>query len=124
MPIFPSDPSRGLTLASLALRGIWRRTITLLNVEPLFGLSGIHSEAVVRPISSRSPSSGIYFSTSSLVELAPKYPPPLTIGNALPVAHRRWRDPLNALFPLRPAILVAPQSLHLLLVRSSSNQTS
>jgi CBS domain containing-hemolysin-like protein len=83
-------------------------------LQPLFGLAGIHSEAVVTSISIALAFVGITFLHIVFGELAPKY---IAIGNPLPVALALAR-PLGAFyFLLRPAIWLLHKSSNLLLVR-------
>jgi CBS domain containing-hemolysin-like protein len=83
-------------------------------LQPLFGLAGIHSEAVVTSISIALAFVGITFLHIVFGELAPKY---IAIGNPLPVALALAR-PLNTFyFLLRPAIWLLHKSSNLLLVQ-------
>jgi CBS domain containing-hemolysin-like protein len=103
----------GVTLASLALGYLGEQYLAEM-LQPLFGLAGIHSEAVVRSISIALAFVGITFLHIVFGELAPKY---IAIGNPLPVALALAR-PLNAFyFLLRPAIWLLHKSSNLLLVR-------
>ena len=103
----------GVTLASLALGYLGEKYLAEM-LQPLFGLAGIHSEAVVRSISIALAFVGITFLHIVFGELAPKY---IAIGNPLPVALALAR-PLNAFyFLLRPAIWLLHKSSNLLLVR-------
>ena len=102
----------GVTLASLALGYLGEQYLAEM-LQPLFGLAGIHSEAVVRSISIALAFVGITFLHIVFGELAPKY---IAIGNPLPVALALAR-PLNAFyFLLRPAIWLLHKSSNLLLV--------
>jgi CBS domain containing-hemolysin-like protein len=103
----------GVTLASLALGYLGEQYLAEM-LQPLFGLAGIHSEAVVRSISIALAFVGITFLHIVFGELAPKY---IAIGNPLPVALALAR-PLNTFyFLLRPAIWLLHKSSNLLLVR-------
>ena len=103
----------GVTLASLALGYLGEQYLAEM-LQPLFGLAGIHSEAVVTSISIALAFVGITFLHIVFGELAPKY---IAIGNPLPVALALAR-PLNAFyFLLRPAIWLLHKSSSLLLVR-------
>jgi CBS domain containing-hemolysin-like protein len=103
----------GVTLASLALGYLGEQYLAEM-LQPLFGLAGIHSEAVVTSISIALAFVGITFLHIVFGELAPKY---IAIGNPLPVALALAR-PLNAFyFLLRPAIWLLHKSSNLLLVR-------
>src|SRR5882762_8248392 len=103
----------GVTLASLALGYLGEQYLAEM-LQPLFGLAGIHSEAVVRSVSIALAFVGITFLHIVFGELAPKY---IAIGNPLPVALALAR-PLNAFyFLLRPAIWLLHKSSNLLLVR-------
>src|SRR5258707_8747108 len=103
----------GVDLASLALGYLGEQYLAEM-LQPLFGLAGIHSEAVVRSISIALAFVGITFLHIVFGELAPKY---IAIGNPLPVALALAR-PLNAFyFLLRPAIWLLHKSSNLLLVR-------
>src|SRR6266853_3020074 len=103
----------GVTLASLALGYLGEQYLAEM-LQPLFGLAGIHSEAVVRSISIALAFVGITFLHIVFGELAPKY---IAIGNPLPVALALAR-PLGAFyFLLRPAIWLLHKSANLLLVR-------
>jgi len=103
----------GVTLASLALGYLGEQYLAEM-LQPLFGLAGIHSEAVVRSISIALAFVGITFLHIVFGELAPKY---IAIGNPLPVALALAR-PLGAFyFLLRPAIWLLHKSSNLLLVR-------
>ena len=103
----------GVTLASLALGYLGEQYLAEM-LQPLFGLAGIHSDAVVRSISIALAFVGITFLHIVFGELAPKY---IAIGNPLPVALALAR-PLNAFyFLLRPAIWLLHKSSNLLLVR-------
>jgi CBS domain containing-hemolysin-like protein len=103
----------GVTLASLALGYLGEQYLAEM-LQPLFGLAGVHSEAVVRSISIALAFVGITFLHIVFGELAPKY---IAIGNPLPVALALAR-PLNAFyFLLRPAIWLLHKSSNLLLVR-------
>src|SRR5207237_737050 len=72
----------GVTLASLALGYLGEQYLAEM-LQPLFGLAGIHSEAVVRSISIALAFVGITFLHIVFGELAPKY---IAIGNPLPAA--------------------------------------
>src|SRR5207253_5859889 len=72
----------GVTLASLALGYLGEQYLAEM-LQPLFGLAGIHSEAVVTSISIGLAFVGITFLHIVFGELAPKY---IAIGNPLPVA--------------------------------------
>src|SRR5882762_3548298 len=103
----------GVTLASLALGYLGEQYLAEM-LQPLFGLAGIHSEAVVRSISIALAFVGITFLHIVFGELAPKY---IAIGNPLPVALALAR-PLGAFYFLfRPAIWLLHKSSNLLLVR-------
>src|SRR5881392_1058491 len=103
----------GVTLASLALGYLGEQYLAEM-LQPLFGLAGIHSEAVVTSISIGLAFVGITFLHIVFGELAPKY---IAIGNPLPAALALAR-PLNAFyFLLRPAIWLLHKSSNLLLVR-------
>jgi CBS domain containing-hemolysin-like protein len=103
----------GVTLASLALGYLGEQYLAEM-LQPLFGLAGIHSEAVVTSISIALAFVGITFLHIVFGELAPKY---IAIGNPLPVALALAR-PLGAFyFLLRPAIWLLHKSSNLLLVR-------
>src|SRR2546423_400199 len=103
----------GVTLASLALGYLGEQYLAEM-LQPLFGLAGIHSEAVVRSISIALAFVGITFLHIVFGELAPKY---IAIGNPLPVALALAR-PLGAFyFLLRPAMWLLHKSSNLLLVR-------
>src|SRR5213082_773651 len=103
----------GVTLASLALGYLGEQYLAEM-LQPLFGLAGIHSEAVVTSISIGLAFVGITFLHIVFGELAPKY---IAIGNPLPVALALAR-PLGAFyFLLRPAIWLLHKSANLLLVR-------
>ena len=103
----------GVTLASLALGYLGEQYLAEM-LQPLFGLAGIHSEAVVRSISNALAFVGITFLHIVFGELAPKY---IAIGNPLPVALALAR-PLGAFyFLLRPAIWLLHKSSNVLLVR-------
>src|SRR5438309_409444 len=62
----------GVTLASLALGWLGEQYLAEM-LQPLFGLAGIHSEAVVRSISIALAFVGITFLHIVFGELAPKY---------------------------------------------------
>jgi CBS domain containing-hemolysin-like protein len=103
----------GVTLASLALGYLGEQYLAEM-LQPLFGLAGIHSEAVVTSISIALAFVGITFLHIVFGELAPKY---IAIGNPLPVALALAR-PLGAFyFLLRPAIWLLHKSSNVLLVR-------
>jgi CBS domain containing-hemolysin-like protein len=103
----------GVTLASLALGYLGEQYLAEM-LQPLFGLAGIHSGAVVTSISIALAFVGITFLHIVFGELAPKY---IAIGNPLPTALALAR-PLGAFyFLLRPAIWLLHQSSNLLLVR-------
>src|SRR5438046_4491176 len=72
----------GVTLASLALGYLGEQYLAEM-LQPLFGLAGIHSEAVVRSISIALAFVGITFLHIVFGELAPKY---IAIGNHFTVA--------------------------------------
>src|SRR5436305_12642807 len=72
----------GVTLASLAL-GYPGEQYLAEMLPPLFGLAGIHSEAVVRSISIALAFVGITFLHIVSCELRPEY---IAIGNPLPAA--------------------------------------
>jgi CBS domain containing-hemolysin-like protein len=103
----------GVTLASLALGYLGEQYLAEM-LQPLFGLAGIHSEAVVTSISIALAFVGITFLHIVFGELAPKY---IAISNPLPAALALAR-PLGAFYLLlRPAIWLLHQSSNLLLVR-------
>src|SRR5882757_11545165 len=103
----------GVTLASLALGYLGEQYLAEM-LQPLFGLAGIHTEAVVTSISIALAFVGITFLHIVFGELAPKY---IAIGNPLPVALALAR-PLGAFyFLLRPAIWLLHKSSNVLLVR-------
>src|SRR5205085_2741650 len=71
----------GVTLASLALGYLGEKYLAEM-LQPLFGLAGIHSEAVVRSISIALAFVGITFLHIVFGQLAPKS---IAIGNPLPL---------------------------------------
>src|SRR6267143_3167845 len=96
----------GVTLASLALGYLGEQYLAEM-LQPLFGLAGIHSEAVVRSISIALAFVGITFLHIVFGELAPKY---IAIGNPLSVTLRLAR-PLGAFYILfKPAIWLLNKS--------------
>src|SRR5213082_2672749 len=96
----------GVTLASLALGYLGEQYLAEM-LQPLFGLAGIHSEAVVRSISIALAFLGITFLHIVFGELAPKY---IAIGNPLSVSLALAR-PLGGFYILfKPAIWLLNKS--------------
>jgi len=103
----------GVTLASLALGWIGEQFLEKM-IEPLFGLMGVHSHAVVTSISVAIAFIGITFLHIVFGELAPKY---MAIANPLPTALRLVR-PLRAFYVLfKPAIWMLHKSSNFILHR-------
>ena len=103
----------GITLASLALGWIGEEFLAH-NLQPFFGLAGIHSHAVVTSVSVALAFIGITFLHIVFGELGPKY---TAIGNPLPVALRLVR-PLRGFYLLfRPVIWLLHKSSNFILQR-------
>lgn len=101
----------GVTLASLALGWIGEQFLEKM-IEPLFGLIGVHSHAVVTSISIALAFIGITFLHIVFGELAPKY---TAIANPLPTA-LRLVQPLRAFYVLfKPAIWMLHKSSNFIL---------
>src|SRR5213082_3289130 len=101
----------GVTLASLALGYLGEQYLAEM-LQPLFGLAGIHSEAVVRSISIALAFLGITFLHIVFGELAPKY---IALSNPLPVSLLLVR-PLGAFYVVfKPAIWLLHKSSNLVL---------